>query len=106
MLLYRKTLAKERSVFMDTVVFTDIVNDMQGAASECVLLDAPLDEAKDLCGTTAGCKLYNVLEETYRTVYVHRMVASGELPTALLKLRDSMIKTDDALSKSLNIVKR
>jgi len=93
----------EKSIFMDTNVFTDIVNDIQGTASECVFSEAILDEAKNICGTISQAKLYNALEEIHRATYLHEAVASTELPTALLKLRDSMIAVDDALSKNLTV---
>ena len=93
----------EKSIIMDTNVFTGIVNEIQGTASDCVQSETPLDEANYICGTAAGCKLYNALEEINRATYLHGAVASNELPDALLKLRDSMIAVDDALSKSLTV---
>ncbi|MEE3470205.1 MAG: hypothetical protein VZR24_06030, partial [Butyrivibrio hungatei] len=38
---------------------------------------------------------------TYKMTEIHRKETSESLPRALLKLRDSMVTVDDALSKSL-----
>ena len=94
-------MANENSVFMDTGVFTGIVDDIGGAASACVLSDEPLAKADFLDNSDVGKELHALLKEAYKMTELHRTETSESLPRALLKLRDSMIAVDDALSKSL-----
>ena len=93
----------ENMVFMDTGVFTGIVEDIRGAGSEFMPIESPLEGAKVLCGTTGGCKMYNILEQMYRTDHLYSTAASGSLPNALLKVRDGMIAVDHAASESLTV---
>ena len=95
----------EDKVFMDTGIFTGIVEDMRGAAAELTITDSPLAGAEAFCGITGGCKMYNILEEMYRTDFLYNTVASGSLPNALLKIRDGMIAVDNAMSESLSVNK-
>ena len=90
-----------KEVFMDTRVFTDIVKDIGGAASACILPDEPLAKADFLDDSDVGKELHALLNEAYKMTELHRTETSESLPRALLKLRDSMIAVDDALSKSL-----
>lgn len=91
----------ENKVFMDTHVFTDIVTDIGGAASACVLPDEPLANVDFLDDSDVGKELHALLKEAYKMTELHRTETSESLPRGLLKLRDSMIAVDDALSKSL-----
>ena len=91
----------ENKVFMDTHVFTDIVTDIGGAASACVLPDEPLANVDFLDDSDVGKELHALLKEAYKMTEIHRTETSESLPRGLLKLRDSMIAVDDALSKSL-----
>ena len=93
----------ENKVFMDTGIFTGIVEDMRGAAAELTIADSPLAGAEAFCGITGGCKMYNILEEMYRTDYFYNKVASVSLPNALFKVRDGMISVDHAASESLTV---
>lgn len=86
---------------MDTHVFTDIVTDIGGAASACVLPDEPLANVDFLDDSDVGKELHALLKEAYKMTELHRTETSESLPRGLLKLRDSMIAVDDALSKSL-----
>lgn len=95
----------DKKVFMDTGIFTGIVEDIRGAASELKLKDSSLEKAEAMCGITGGCKMYNILEEMYRTDFLYNTVASGSLPNALLKIRDGMIAVDNAMSESLSVNK-
>ena len=90
-----------KEVFMDTKVFTDIVKNISGAASACVLPDEPFVKVDFLDDSDVGKELHVLLKEAYKMAELHRAETSESLPRALLKLRDSMIVVDDALSKSL-----
>ena len=47
----------DKKVFMDTGIFTGIVEDIRGAASELKLKDSSLEKAEAMCGITGGCKI-------------------------------------------------
>lgn len=91
----------EKEVFMDTNIFTGILDDIKGAASACILKDEPLAKADFLDDTDVGREFHSLLQEAYEMTDLHSKEASESLPRALSKLRDSMIAVDDALSKSL-----
>lgn len=90
-------------VFMDTKVFTDIVEGIREAASNCVLSEEPLKMADCLDGFSAGREIHAVLKEVYKSAELYRHEASESLPRALLTLRDSMIAVDEEVSKSLTV---
>ena len=94
-------MGTNKEVFMDTKVFTNIVTDIGGAASACVLSDEPLAKADFLDDSDVGKELHALLNEAYKMTELHRTETSESLPRALIKLRDSMIAVDDALSKSI-----
>ncbi|WP_026515248.1 hypothetical protein [Butyrivibrio sp. LB2008] len=94
-------MGTNKEVFMDTRVFTDIVKDIGGAASACVLSNEPLSKADFLDDSDVGKELHFLLKEAYKMTELHRKETSESLPRALLKLRDSMVTVDDVLSKSL-----
>lgn len=98
-------MAKEDKVFMDTGVFTDIVADIRGAASECVFPDNALRQANRIGTFNAGRKMQEILKEIHKTDEMYRREASESLPTAFLKMRDSMIAIDDACANSLTVEK-
>ena len=56
----------ENKVFMDTHVFTDIVTDIGGAASACVLPDEPLANVDFLDDSDVGKELHALLKEAYK----------------------------------------
>lgn len=91
----------EKEVFMDTKIFTGIVNDIRGAASSCMLKTEALAKADFLDDTDVGRELHSLLQEAHKMTELHRTESSEALPRALSTLRDSMITVDDALSKSL-----
>ncbi len=91
----------EKEVFMDTGIFTGIVDDIRGAASSCILKTEQFTKADFLDDTDVGRELHSLLQEAYKMTELHRTEASEALPCALSKLRDSMIAVDDALSKNL-----
>ena len=92
-----------KEVFMDTRVFTDIVKDIGGAASACILSNEPLAKADFLDDSDVGKELHFLLKEAYKMNELHGTETSESLPRALLKLRDSMVTVDDALSKSFTV---
>ncbi|MBO4458218.1 MAG: hypothetical protein J5802_10905 [Butyrivibrio sp.] len=90
-----------KEVFMDTKVFTGIVDDIKNAASSCELQEEPLSKADFLDDTDVGKELHSLLQEAYKMTKLHRTESAESLPRALSTLRDSLIAVDDALSKSL-----
>ena len=90
---------------MDTGVFTDIVEDIRGAASECVFPDNALRQANRIGTFNAGRKMQEILKEIHKTDEMYRRETSESLPTAFLKMRDSMIAIDDACANSLTVEK-
>ena len=98
-------MAKEQSVFMDTGVFTGIVEDIRGAASECVFPDSALKQAGRLDTFKAGRKMHELLKEIHRTDESYRRESSESLPHAFTTMRDSMIAIDKAAADSLTVEK-
>ena len=84
----------ENKVFMDTNVFTDIVENIRGAASYCVMSEDPLQELDAWEGISAGRKMNEILKQFYKATELYRAEASESLPRALLTLRDGMIAVD------------
>ena len=95
----------ENSVFMDTNVFTDIVENIRGTASECVLSSRALNNTLAWEGTNVGREIIETLKEIHRTSELYRLEASESLPRGFMTLRDSMIAIDDAASKNLTVEK-
>ena len=95
----------ENKVFMDTGIFTDIVENMRGAASESVFPDSSLKQVNRLDTFKAGMTMHKILEELHKTDEMYRLEASESLPTAFLKMRDSMIAVDEACADSLTVEK-
>ena len=95
----------DKKVFMDTIVFTDIVEEIRGAASECVFPDNAIKQAGYLDTFKAGQKMYEILAELHKTDELYRHESSESLPTAFLKMRDSMIAIDKACADSLTVEK-
>ena len=95
----------ENKVFMDTGVFTGIVEDIRGAASECVFSDSALKQADRLDTFNAGRKIHQLLKEIHKTDEMYRQEASESLPHAFLTLRDSMIAIDNAAANNLTVEK-
>ena len=90
-----------KEVFIDTNIFTNIVNDIQNAATGCVLSDEPLGNMDVMAGTDAGRKMNEILKKVYKTQDAYRHETSDSLPRALRTLRDSMIEQDKIISDSL-----
>ncbi|MEE3469840.1 MAG: hypothetical protein VZR24_04165 [Butyrivibrio hungatei] len=95
----------ENKVFMDTGIFTDIVEDIRGTASECVFPDGSLKQVGRLDTFKAGTTMHKILEELHKTDEMYRLESSESLPTAFLKMRDSMIAIDKACADSLTVEK-
>ena len=91
-------------VFMDTNVFTGIVNNIQLSASGCVLKNNSLNKASTaMAGTDVGLAITETLKQLHSTTQIDRFESAQALPTALLTIRDGMINTDESLSKSLEV---
>ena len=90
-----------KEVFIDTNIFTNIVDDIQNAAAGCVLSDEPLGNMDVMAGTDAGRKMNEILKKVYKTQDAYRHETSDSLPRALRTLRDSMIEQDKIISDSL-----
>lgn len=93
-----------KEVFMDTKVFTGIVNNIGAAASECVFGYSSRDHANVAWdGTEVGKEIIGIMEQMHKTVRAYRSETAGALPQALLTLRDGLINVDDSLSKGIEI---
>lgn len=97
----KKYMAEDK-VFMDTNVFTGIVNDIRNAADSLILSEEPLSKTSALETFAAGREIIETLEQVYKNSDVYRYEASQALPKGLLTLRDSMINVDRAASESIN----
>ena len=93
-------------VFMETDVFTEIVNNIKGAANECILPDSALKIAKNLDTFNAGRGMHELMEEIHKTADLYRKEASISLPKSLFTLRDDLIAVDDALGGSISVEKQ
>ena len=90
-------------VYMDTNVFTDIVNSIGTSASDCVLSGDPLDKVNIWRDTDVGKKMEQILGKVYLATDEYKALSAMTLPTAYFKLRDNMINVDDALSKGIAV---
>ena len=95
----------EDKVFMDTNVFTGIVNDINNAADHLVLSDSALNSSDCLEEFPAGVEILESLREVHTTSKLYRYEAAVALPKGLLTLRDSMIEVDREVSESLRVEK-
>ena len=93
----------ENSVFMDTNVFTDIVNEIQTTSANCVLSKDPLSKVNVFEGMNIGREMNEILKLFYKSTDTYRHEASECLPRALLTIRDSMIEQDRILSEGLTV---
>ena len=94
-----------KDVYMDTRVFTNIVNGIGGASSKCVLSSDPLSKTDVYEETSVGKEMNEILKLYYKSTEVYRNETSDSLPRALLKVRDSMIEQDKILSEGLTVEK-
>mgnify|MGYP006935963095 CR=1 FL=1 len=93
----------ENSVFMDTNVFSNIVDGIRGTASECVFSDSALKQADRLDTYKAGRKIHELLLAIHKTDELYRQESSQSLPHGFLTMRDSMIAIDKACAESLTV---
>ena len=96
-------MANEQIVFMDTGVFTGIVENIREAAFDCVFPERALNSLSAWEGTDAGKEIIALIKEVYRLTELYRTEASEALPNALLTLRDGMIAVDEEASNSLTV---
>ena len=93
----------ENKIAMDTGVFTGIVDDIRGAASDCVLPQRSLNSISAWEGTDVGEDIMALIKDVHRTAELYRTEASVALPNAICTLRDSMIAVDKEVSESLTV---
>ena len=93
----------ENSIYMDTNVFTDIVEKIRSTSANCVLSDGPLSKLNVFEGTNVGREMNEILKLYYKATDTYRREASESLPRALLTIRDSMIEQDGILSEGLTV---
>ena len=98
-------MGTEDKVLMDTNVFTEIVENIRGAAAYCTLSEDPLQRLDAWEGISAGRKMNEILKQFYKTTELYRSEASESLPRALLTLRDGMIAVDKEASENLTVEK-
>ena len=96
----------EKSIFIDTRVFTDIVEDIKDTTVNCILSEEPLNKISVFEGTAVGREMNEILKLFYKSTDVYRSEASESLPRALLTLRDSMIEQDKIVSEGLVVEKK
>ncbi|MBO4458110.1 MAG: hypothetical protein J5802_10355 [Butyrivibrio sp.] len=96
----------EDKVFMDTGVFTGIVNDIKSAGEGLVFSEEPQANLSALETLSVGREIIETLEQVYKNTDVYRLEVSQSLPKGLLTLRDSMINVDKAVSESLSVERR
>ena len=90
-------------MFIDNKIFTDIVNNIGTSADECILSGDALDEVKIWRDTDVGKKMEQILGKVYLATDEYRILSSMTLTTAYFKIRDSINKVDDTLSKSVSV---
>ena len=95
----------ENKVFMDTGVFTGIVDNIRGTASECVFPDSALNQAGRLDTFKAGRRIHELLKVIHKTDEMYRHESSESLPHGFLTMRDSMIAIDKAAADNLTVEK-
>ena len=95
----------EENVLIETNIFTDIINEIQDTASDCVLSEGPLGSTKEWEHTDVGNKMNAILKRVYESSDIYRSETSTSLPVSFLKMRDGMVNVDNAVGKSLKINK-
>ena len=97
-------MGQENEVYMDTKVFTGIVNSIGRAGSECVFLEDSRSRANAAWeGTDVGKEIIEILEQLHKTVKDYREETSEAFPKGFLTLRDGLLNVDERVSKSLDI---
>lgn len=93
----------EENVLIETNIFTDIINEIQDTASDCVLSEGPLGSTNVWEHTDVGNKMNAILKRVYEASDIYRAETSSSLPVSFLKVRDSMVNEDNAVSKNLKV---
>ncbi|RKM55663.1 hypothetical protein D6853_08900 [Butyrivibrio sp. X503] len=93
----------ENKVFMDTNVFTEIVDSIGTSASNCVLSDSVLNNKEIWDNLAVGKKMTKLLKDVVKSSKAYNAESAVVLPTAFIKLRDSMIRVDKVASESLEV---
>ena len=92
-----------KSVYMDTNVFTDIVEDIGNMTAKGVFSEDALSKTSVFEKTDVGREMNEILKLFYKSTEVYRHESSESLPRALLTLRDSLIEQDRILSEGLEV---
>ena len=93
----------DNKVFMDTNIFTEVVNSIGISASNCVLSKSVLDKVDTWDNTAVGKKMTKLLKDVLNSSKVYKDEAGMTLPASFLKMRDSMINVDNAAASSLKV---
>ncbi len=96
-------MGRDNGIFMDTTVFTDIVNNIANAASVCRPEIENIFAAEKTLGTETMKLLSKCSEEVYETSVLFSAQAGEALPFALGTLRDSMILQDKLASEAIEV---
>lgn len=96
----------EEKILMDTNVFSSIVEEIRGAASECVFPENALEQAGNLATFNAGRKMRDILAELHKTDEIYRQESSEALPHAFLTIRDSIIEVDKDAGDKFTVEKK
>ena len=92
-----------KSVYIDTNVFTDIVEDIRNTTAKGVFSEDALSKTSVFENTDVGQEMNEILKLFYKSTEVYRHESSESLPRALLTLRDSLIEQDRILSEGLEV---
>ena len=90
-----------KSVFMDTNIFSSIVEDIRGSAIDCAFPCNALSQAPHLDTFSAGRSMHEDQKTIHETDEVYRSESSEALPGGFLKMKDSMLAVDKAASEAL-----
>ena len=93
----------ENKVFMDSNVFTEIVESFGTSASTCVLSDAVLNNVKTWDNTAVGKKMTKLLKDVLQSSKAYNAESAVPLPPAYIKMRDSMINVDKEAASSIKV---
>ncbi|AOZ97287.1 MAG: hypothetical protein E7304_01295 [Butyrivibrio sp.] len=89
-------------VYMDTRVFTEIVDEVRDTANMCEFSEEPLSKISAWEGTNSGHYMNKILEQVYMLASMYRQEATETLPNGLFTLRDTLIEQDKIIAGSID----
>ena len=92
-----------KSIYMDTNVVTDIVEDIRNTTAKCAYSEESFSKINVFETTDVGREMNEILKLFYKSTETYRHEASESLPRALFTLRDGMIEQDRILSEGLDV---